>query len=184
MLSAGSKLRLAKLFWDNPRIKPKLNYEDLSSCTAFDTETAAQYARRRGLGEQAFTYVIDATLRGVLGADAEKASVVDFFFAFNNLLGSTLYSLRGGLSRYPDALAQLFCIRTRARVVSVLDRGREVEVVWRDHSGTEHTEQVDGAIVRRVQLAGDYYSSTNLNTATTSGERAARELTHHLLVVG
>src|SRR5882672_4069153 len=34
MLSAGAKLRLAKLFSDNLRIKPKLNYEDLSSCAA------------------------------------------------------------------------------------------------------------------------------------------------------
>jgi oxygen-dependent protoporphyrinogen oxidase len=147
MLSTGSKLRLAKLFRDNLKIKSKLNYEDLSSCAGFDTETAAQYARRRGLGEQAFTYVIDATLRGVLGANAEQASVVDFFFAFNNLLGTKLYGLRGGLSRYPETLAKLFPIHTQARVASVLDRGGDVEVVWRDNCGGEHTEHVDGVIV-------------------------------------
>jgi protoporphyrinogen/coproporphyrinogen III oxidase len=33
---------------------------------------------------------------------------------------------------------------------------------------------------RRIQLAGDYFSSTNLNTATAAAERAVRELQAHL----
>ena len=147
MLSTRSKLRLATLFWDNLKIKPRLNYEDLSSCARFDTESAAQYAQRRRLGPEALTYVIDATLRGVLGAYPEQASVVDFFFAFNNLLGTTLHALRGGLSRYPEAVAKLVDVRTGCRVRSVDDRGGDVEVLWQDDTGTEQTEHVDGTII-------------------------------------
>lgn len=40
--------------------------------------------------------------------------------------------------------------------------------------------QVRTATDRRIQLAGDYFSSTNLNTATAAGERAVRELQAHL----
>lgn len=147
MLSTRAKLRLAPLLVDNLRIKPRLSYEDLSRCARFDTETAARYAERRHLGPEALAYVIDATLRGVLGAYPDQASVVDFFFAFNNLLGTTLYALRGGLSRYADAVAKLVDVRTGCRVRSVLDRGGDVEVVWSDASGMERIEHVDGAIV-------------------------------------
>src|SRR5581483_2536201 len=123
MLSTRSKLRLTPLFFDNLKIKPRLSYEDLSRCARFDTETATGYAHRRRLGPEALTYVIDATLRGVLGAYPDQASVVDFFFAFNNLLGTTLHALRGGLSRYPEAVATLVGVRTGCRVRSVRVRG-------------------------------------------------------------
>jgi glycine/D-amino acid oxidase-like deaminating enzyme len=33
----------------------------------------------------------------------------------------------------------------------------------------------------RIQLAGDYLCTSNLNTASTAGERAARDLLSHLL---
>lgn len=33
---------------------------------------------------------------------------------------------------------------------------------------------------RRVQLAGDYYSSSNMNSSTAAGERAARDLIKHM----
>lgn len=186
LLSTRSKLRLAPLAWDNRKIKPHLSYEDLSGCARFDTETAARYAERRHLGEEAFTYVIDATLRGVLGAYPDEASVVDFFFAFNNLLGTTLHALRGGLSRYPDAVAKLVEVRTGCRVTSVLDRGGDVEVVWTDDTGAEHTDHVDGAIVaipgnesasilpalddaRRGYLAGLRYTRTlSVNVALSA----------------
>ena len=40
--------------------------------------------------------------------------------------------------------------------------------------------QIRRARDRRVQLAGDYFSSSNVNTATAAGERAARELAAHV----
>ena len=78
----------------------------------------------------------------MLGAYPDQASVVDFFFAFNNLLGTTLHALRGGLSRYPEAVAKLVDVRTGCRVRSVRDRGRDVEVVWQDEAGVEHGRDV------------------------------------------
>ncbi|HEY3240059.1 MAG TPA: FAD-dependent oxidoreductase, partial [Acidimicrobiia bacterium] len=47
LLSWRSKLAATKLARDNFKIAKLLNYEDLSTAAAYDTETAAEYCNRR-----------------------------------------------------------------------------------------------------------------------------------------
>jgi oxygen-dependent protoporphyrinogen oxidase len=82
LLSPRSKLAAVKLALDNRRIARLLSYEDLSSAAPFDTETAQEYCRRR-LNTEIYDYVVDATLRGLLGTRGDEVSVVDFFFSIN-----------------------------------------------------------------------------------------------------
>jgi oxygen-dependent protoporphyrinogen oxidase len=146
LLSFRSKLAMARLMLDNRRIRPLLDYEDLSVAAAFDTETAAQYCDRRLNGE-IYDYLVDATLRGLLGTRGDEVSVVDFFFSFNNVIGSKLFAFRGGMSTYADRLAEKLDVRTGARVRAVVETGGGVEVTWDDANGTQRTDAAAGCVL-------------------------------------
>lgn len=147
LISARSKLAMIKMGLDNLRIRRSLSYEDITQAAAFDTESAAQYALRR-LNPEILEYIVDATLRGLLGTSAEEQSVVDFFFSFNNIIGSALYCMKGGMGRMPQEIARVagLDIRLGASVAQVLEHPAGISVSWRD-AGGEHAERFDGAVV-------------------------------------
>jgi oxygen-dependent protoporphyrinogen oxidase len=146
LLSWRSKLTMARMMLDNRRIRPRLSYEDLSRAAEFDTETAADYCSRR-LNPEIYEYVVDATLRGLLGTRGDVVSVVDFFFSFNNVIGTKLYAFRGGMSTYADRLASGLDVRTLARVREVIDIGEGVLVTWEGADGRSHTETGAGCVL-------------------------------------
>jgi oxygen-dependent protoporphyrinogen oxidase len=146
LLSWRSKVTMARLALDNRRIRPLLSYEDLSGAAPFDTETAAEYSRRR-LNPEIYDYMVDATLRGLLGTRGDVNSIVDFFFSFNNVIGSKLYGFRGGMSTYADRLADKLDVRTNARVCEVTETAGGVRVIWEGPDGVQHTETGAGCIV-------------------------------------
>ena len=125
LLSWRSKLAAARLALDNRRIAKLLNYEDLSTAAAYDTETAEAYCQRR-LNREIYDYVVDSTLRGLLGTRGDEVSVLDFFFSINKVIGTKLFGFRGGMSTYVNHLAQKLDVRTGARVREVVEarRGR------------------------------------------------------------
>ncbi|HEX5805987.1 MAG TPA: FAD-dependent oxidoreductase, partial [Macromonas sp.] len=147
LISTRSKLTMVRVGLDNRRIAPHLNYEDMSSAAAFDTETAADYARRRA-NPEIFEYLMDATLRGMCGASGEKTSVIDYFFAFNNVIGSTLLSFKQGMGFLPNAIAQHSGIDVRLNCTALeaqsLPQG--ARVTWRTPAG-EQTEDVAGVVI-------------------------------------
>ncbi|HEV7861442.1 MAG TPA: NAD(P)/FAD-dependent oxidoreductase [Acidimicrobiia bacterium] len=147
LLSWPAKLSMLKVAADNLKIRKRLSYEDLSIAAAFDTETAEGYAKRRKLHPDVYDYMIDATLRGLLGTRGDEVSVIDFFFSFNNVIGTKLFAFRGGMSTYADRLAEKLDIRTGAKVRQVLDRGETAEVIWEDAAGVEHTETAAGCVL-------------------------------------
>jgi oxygen-dependent protoporphyrinogen oxidase len=147
LISLRSKLLMVRIAIDNFRIKPKLSYEDISLAADFDFETAAQYTRRRG-NEEIFEYIVDTTLRGLLGTSGEKQSVVDFFFSFNNVIGSKLLSFKQGMGFLPNAIAARsgLDVRLNCQVSEVRTAGKDVEVSWTDPDGA-NTERVAGVVV-------------------------------------
>jgi len=147
LLSWRAKLSMAKLMVDNRRIRRHLSYEDLSAAAAFDTETAEEYCRRRRVDRDVYDYVVDATLRGLLGTRGDVVSKVDFFFSFNNVIGTKLYGFRGGMSTYAERLAEKLDVRTGARVREVVDTGHGVEVTWAGADGRDRTEVGAGCVV-------------------------------------
>ena len=147
LLSFKSKLLMTRLMRDGLRMRNSINYENLSLAAEYDTETAAEYCKRR-LNDEIRDYIVDGTLRGMLGTEAKDQSVVDFFFCFSRLLGTQLYTLKDGIDSYPKALARhVSDIRLGARVEGIEERDDGVHVHWRDASGGAHREEADGCIV-------------------------------------
>ena len=146
LLSPRSKLAAVKLALDSRRIAPLLNYEDLGSAADYDTETAEQYCRRR-LNTELYDYVVDATLRGLLGTRGDEVSVLDFFFSINKVIGTTLFSFRGGMSTYVDRLAGKLDVRTSAHVREVVEAPDGVRVTWEDGAGAHHVDDAAGCVL-------------------------------------
>ena len=147
LISWKSKLRMINVAIDNLRIMPKLNYEDITTASAFDHETAREYCNRRA-NDEIFEYIVDGTLRGLLGTSGEVQSVVDFFFSFNNVIGSKLLSFRQGMGYFPNAIAQKAGLDVRLNsAVNELREGKDrVTVSWTGPEGS-HTEDVAGVVV-------------------------------------
>ncbi|MEW6477265.1 MAG: FAD-dependent oxidoreductase [Actinomycetota bacterium] len=146
LLSWKSKLAATRLLVDNRRIARLLSYEDLSAAAAYDTETAEGYCRRR-LNDEIYDYVVDSTLRGLLGTRGDRVSVLDFFFSINKVIGTKLFSFRGGMSTYVNHLAQKLDVRTGARVREVVEAGEGIRITWEDAAGTSHVDEGAGCIL-------------------------------------
>ena len=149
LLSFSSKLQMFRMLVDSMRIGKHLNYLNGGDAAAFDIETAAQYCDRR-LNEEVKEFIVDGTLRGLLGTSAEVNSVVDFFFSYSRVIGGKLYSLRDGVDSYASSLAEILGedrIRFNASVKEVENTAYGVQIVWLDAEGVEHYEQADQCVV-------------------------------------
>jgi oxygen-dependent protoporphyrinogen oxidase len=146
LLSGRSKRAMVKLVADVARFRAKLDFEDLSLAADWDTESAGDYARRR-LGEESHEYVVDATVRGLVGSDADRVSKLDFLFSFAKFIGVKLVAFRDGMGSYADHLARRFDVEVGAPVVAVEERGGEVAVTWRPSGGDERTDRFAGCVL-------------------------------------
>lgn len=147
LISARSKLAMTRLGIDNVRARKGLSYEDLSLASGVDTMTPREYCEKHlGMGGEVYEYVVDSTVRGVLGTRGDKISLAEFFFMINNILGSKLWAVRDGYSAYTHRLARDLDVRLGARVKEVRETADGVQVTWEDASA-ERTEQGCAAIV-------------------------------------
>jgi len=146
LLSGRSKLAMVKLVGDVARFRGKLDFEDLSRAADWDTESAGDYARRR-LGEELHEYVVDATVRGLVGSDADRVSKLDFLFSFAKFVGVKLVAFRDGMGSYAEHLAGRFDVEVGAPVAAVEERGGEVAVTWRPPTGSERTDRFAGCVL-------------------------------------
>ncbi|HEX9684061.1 MAG TPA: FAD-dependent oxidoreductase [Acidimicrobiales bacterium] len=155
VLSWRSKVRALRLAIDGWKARAMLSFEDLSVAAPIDVETAEEYCRRR-LNDEIYDYVVDSTMRGINGTSGSQVSVVEFFFAVAKVLGSDLFSFRGGMSSFAEAMVADLDVRTESRVSAVADRGDAVIVEWVDHVGAHRSEVFDGCV---VAIAGDLVPS-------------------------
>jgi oxygen-dependent protoporphyrinogen oxidase len=147
LLSPRSKLSMLKLLRDARKLEPLMSYEDLSVASEFDTETAEAYANRRVTPEIA-EYVIDGAIRAILGTRARDVSMLEFFFSFSKVFGSTLWNFRNGMGSYPETLATRFDdLQLNAEVLSVEETADGVTVTWRDADGADHVESAAGCVI-------------------------------------
>jgi protoporphyrinogen oxidase len=145
LLSPRGKLRLVALAADAARMYSSLSYADLGQAARFDTETVAQYCARR-LDPEIQEYLVEPILRALFTANADTVSVVDFFFAAVNFVGSGLMRYRGGIDFLPRALASALDVRTGATATEVAAEPGGVLVSWLDADGA-HTEHASAAVI-------------------------------------
>ncbi|MCY1282538.1 protoporphyrinogen oxidase [compost metagenome] len=181
LVSPRAKLAMLRIGLDNARIRKHLRYDDLSGATAFDDITPKQYCEKYfGLSGEVYEYVIDSTVRGVLGTRGDKISMTELFFMINNILGSTLYAFKNGFSEYVDALAARLEIRLNARVQEVVETRDGVRVTWRDGNGATHMEEGAGAI---VTVRGDWLPDLLPGYMNADCEKFLRNLEYTKCVV-
>jgi oxygen-dependent protoporphyrinogen oxidase len=184
LLSLKDKLKVTKLAVDAFKVRKLMSYEDISVAAEYDTETPAQYAKRRGLDGDVFDFLIDPTVRGGAGVPGSVISNVEFMFLWQKVLGTKLYAFRDGYSSFTERLASKLDVRLGARVTEVVEVDGGVRVTWTD-TGGEHVETGSGAIVssmgnRVPEIVPDmdperakflsnlnYTSCTNVNMALT-----------------
>jgi oxygen-dependent protoporphyrinogen oxidase len=151
LLPWRSKLRAARVLVDALRMRRSLSYENLGLAARFDTETAAQYCERR-LDPELRTYLVEPVLRALYTCDAERLSVVDFFFAAVNFIGSGFMRYPGGIDFLVRALAEQVDVRTGARVQEVRHDGRRVTVSW-EADGRSQEETCAACVIAVVGSA-------------------------------
>ena len=148
LVSTKSKIAMARFGIDATRASKLLNYSDLSSGSAYDTMTPKEYCSLHlGLSGEVYDYVIDSTVRGVLGVRGESISNLELFFMLYNILGSKLYAFRDGYSAYINKLAEGQDIRLNTTVQQIEETPDGVSVTYLDGDGVSHTEYGAGAIV-------------------------------------
>jgi oxygen-dependent protoporphyrinogen oxidase len=147
LIGLRSKLAMLRLGIDNVRARKGLGYDDLSRAAAWDTMTPKEYCDRHlGMSGEVYDYVVDSTVRGVLGTRGDRISLAEFFFMINKILGSKLWAIKDGYSAYTEALAAGQDIRLGCRVTEVVETPGGVRVTWEDAAG-EHVEEGTAAIV-------------------------------------
>lgn len=145
VLSSRSKLLMGRLALDAARMSRSLSFDNLGLAQRFDTESAADYAERR-LNSEIREFVVEPLVRGLFASDADRVSVVDFFFSAVRFMGGGLLEFSGGIDFLCRAIAERVEVRTGARVVGVERSDRDATVTWR-HDGAEHTETVAGVVL-------------------------------------
>jgi oxygen-dependent protoporphyrinogen oxidase len=146
LLSTRAKLQVGKLAFDALRIGKLLSYEDLSIASAYDVESPASYARRRGIGGELYDYLIEPTVRAGAGVPGDVISVVEFFFLWQKVLGTKLFAFRDGYSSFMERLAAPLDVRLGVTVQEVVERPGGIEISWTGPDGA-HTAAGAGAIV-------------------------------------
>lgn len=145
LLSARSKATAVHLLTDAVRMRKHLSYANLGDAAGFDTETAAQYCDRR-LTPELQEFLVEPIVRALFTSEADRVSVVDFFFAAVNFVGSGFMRYPGGIGFLPEALARRLDVRTAAEVREVEEHSDHVVVHWTD-PGQEHSTRAEAAVI-------------------------------------
>jgi protoporphyrinogen/coproporphyrinogen III oxidase len=144
-LSAGSKLKLAKLMLLLGRHWKDLNYYDASGVAAIDNDTVTSYCERELNGE-ILDYVASVVVRGPWLTDPSYASLGLLLWTLKNFFKPYFYGLDDGMDALPRALAYATDVRLGAAVSNVTDHGSHVEVTY-EQDGAERTETFERALI-------------------------------------
>lgn len=148
LFSWPAKFRMAWLGWDIAvaRLRGQLDYADMASSAALDTESASTYARRV-LGQEADDYLCSPVVRTMLIADPDKISKVELLSGVANIFTSRILTMRGGQGRVPRVLADHVQPLFNHRVEQVKEAAGGVTVDYRGPDGVSHSGVFDACVV-------------------------------------
>jgi oxygen-dependent protoporphyrinogen oxidase len=145
IIGLGSKFKLLNAIIDKLRLKPKLDFLNMSDCYENDTESVRDYARRR-LNTEIYDYLAAPLLRGNFLRDPGKVSKLEWFAILDNFSGQKMLSVHGGIGRLPGLLAGDLDVRLGAPVQRVEQIGGKVSVTWSEQ-GEARTELADACVI-------------------------------------
>jgi len=144
-LSAGSKVKMLKLFALLFKHWKDLNYNDATGVASIDDDTVVTYCERE-LNQEILDYVASVVVRGPWLTDPAVASVGQLLWTLKNFFKPYFYGLEGGMDMLPRRLAENLDVRLSTSVSNITDRGDQVEVTWRE-DGQERTGKFDRCLV-------------------------------------
>jgi oxygen-dependent protoporphyrinogen oxidase len=145
LLSARSKLLLARAGVDAFKARRKAGYDRPDLRAQLDTETVGEYCERR-LNDEIRDHLLGPVLGGLFVTEGKGLSVADLYFTLSKVLGGGMLGYRGGIDFFARALAARLDVRTEARVTLVERHADGARVCW-THAGTEHDEEVAGVVM-------------------------------------
>lgn len=146
LLSAKSKLLLARAGIDAFKARKKAGYDHPELRAQLDTESVAAYCDRR-LNAEIRDVLLGPVLGGLYVSDGASLSVADLHFTLTKILAGGMLGYRGSIDFFARALADRLDVRTSCRVTLVERDATSARVTWTDGDGVEQTETADGAIL-------------------------------------
>jgi oxygen-dependent protoporphyrinogen oxidase len=145
LLSVRSKFGLARMASGLLRSRTRAGYEDHDARAELDTETVAQYCRRR-LNAETCDHLLAPVLGGIFVVEGRDLSMADLWFTLWKVLRGGLLGYRGGVDVLARAVAARLDVRTNATVLAVSRSGDGAVVRWASEHGV-HERQVDGVVI-------------------------------------
>ena len=146
-LSARSKLKALKLVRPMLKARGSLAYHTYDQVAQLDTETVREYFRRE-LNDELLQWAGRPLVSSTWVADDGDTSIALLLWTIRNMLVSTMYNLRPGVSGLPEELARRLDVRLRHPVANVVDTGRGVDVtVTSESGGSQRTESFDACVI-------------------------------------
>ena len=145
-LSWRTKLRLWRVFGDMVRQRRLLDFHHLEKTAALDDESVADYLGRLA-GQEAIEYFAQIILGCFFFCESEETSRA-FFMLFTRAANPfAICTLRGGMSRLPQALADHLKVETGTAVSGVLQTDDGVRVEATGPDGVRRQVEADYAVV-------------------------------------
>ena len=146
-LSTRSKLKALKLVRPMLKARGSLGYHSYDQVAELDTETVREYFRRE-LNDELLQWAGGPLVSSTWVADDGDTSIALLLWTIRNMLVSTMYNLRPGVSGLPEELARRLDVRLQHPVANVVDTGHVVEVTFAPESGgRQRTESYDACVI-------------------------------------
>lgn len=145
LLSARSKLGLAKMVPGLLRSRTKAGYDDHDARAQLDTETVAQYCHRT-LNAETCDRLLAPVLGGIFVVEGRELSAADLWFTLWKVLLGGLMGYRGGADVLARAVADRLEVHTGATVLNVTRAGDGARVHWSTGDGM-HDQDADGVVI-------------------------------------
>jgi protoporphyrinogen/coproporphyrinogen III oxidase len=144
LLSAQSKLLLARIALDLAAARDKLDYRRPQAHAELDTESVSDYCARR-LNDELLERVVSPLITGLYLDDGRGISAAGLYVSLAKL-GGGLLGYPGGGDFIVQALATRLALQANAEVLLVEQEADGARVVW-SHDGQTHEERVDGVVL-------------------------------------
>jgi len=132
---------MVRLLADYRRIRPEIDWCDLSGMATHDFESVQGYASRRGLRPDTLEYLLEPMSGGMSLGEPEETSMIAAFMFFDIVVrGAGFFTSEQGVSFVPRGLARGLAVEYDARVVAVEERAGEVAVTWTRPGEPEHQD--------------------------------------------
>ena len=145
-LSTRSKLKALKLVRPMVKARGSLGYHSYDQVAQLDTETVREYFRRE-LNDELLQWAGRPLISSTWVADDGDTSIALLLWTIRNMLVSTMYNLRPGVSGLPEELAQRLHVRLQHPVANVADNGPAVDVTFSPEGGSQRTESFDACVI-------------------------------------